>query len=281
METAQKIIVYDNSCPMCQAYTQGFVKWGVLDAQNRIAFRDLDPQQAGRYLDLQRSRHEIPLLDLAGGPTLYGVDAVTYLISLKIPVVGTLMRNGLINRFFSSLYSFVSYNRRVITATAPATGDTECTPDFHWRYRRAFIVFAAIVSGLAGWGFGVSAGYYFPQSFGWIASFTGGFFSFALLLAAVLFGGKTASENKTATERIGQLAVVMLIGALLLLPGLFLDSLMNHRNPVWLITGALLSFFVMGRESIRRYHHLKTIAEPAANRVPAYRYFRSSFCHRS
>ncbi len=255
METARKIIVYDNNCPMCQAYTKGFVKWGVLSAQNRVAFCELNPQQAGRYLDVQRSRHEIPLIDLAGGETLYGVDAMTYLIGRKIPFIGILMRNTMVHGFFKSLYSFISYNRRVITATAPAKGGLDCTPDFHLRHRLAFIAFAVAVSSWVLWGFGISAGYYFAQV-SQILPFAGGFAGLALLLAVAFAGNRTVFGNRNGIECAGQLAVVMLIGALLLLPGIFLDVLANHQNPIWLAASALVSLAVMGGEAMRRRKYL-------------------------
>ncbi len=252
METARKIIVYDNNCPMCQAYTKGFVKWGVLSAQNRVAFCELNPQQAGRYLDVQRSRHEIPLIDLAGGETLYGVDAMTYLIGRKIPFIGTLMRNAMVHRFFKNLYSFISYNRRVITATTPANSGLDCTPDFHLKHRLAFIAFALAVSSWVSWGFGISAGYYFAQASGWAM---GGLPGLALL-AAMAAKRKTEPGNRNIVEHAGQLAVVMLTGALLLLPGIFLDTLANHQNPIWLAASALVSLVVMGSECVRRIKYL-------------------------
>lgn len=259
METVRKIIVYDNNCPMCQAYTKGFVKWGVLPAQNRIAFCELNPQQAGRYLDVRRSRHEIPLIDLAGGETLYGVDAMTYLIGRKIPFIGVMMRNAAVHTFFKNLYSFISYNRRVITATAPATSGLDCTPDFHLKHRLAFIAFTVVVSSLVLWRFGISAGYYFPQA-SQMLPFAGGLPGLALLLAVAFAGNRNVFGNRNSIERAGQLAVVMLIGALLLLPGIFLDTLANHQNPIWLAASALVSLAVMGSECVRRRRYLQVKA---------------------
>jgi predicted DCC family thiol-disulfide oxidoreductase YuxK len=55
-----KVIIYDNNCPMCSLYTKGFVEWGLLEKQNRISFTDLHTTTLSCELDLNRARHEIP-----------------------------------------------------------------------------------------------------------------------------------------------------------------------------------------------------------------------------
>jgi len=38
METTDKILVYDDACPLCVAYTGAFVKTGLLTAEGRKSF---------------------------------------------------------------------------------------------------------------------------------------------------------------------------------------------------------------------------------------------------
>ena len=61
-----KVIVFDDSCPMCRLYTYGFVAWGFLRDENRVGFANLDPRILAQ-LDLKRARHEIPLFDRRSG----------------------------------------------------------------------------------------------------------------------------------------------------------------------------------------------------------------------
>ena len=57
-----KVIIYDDSCPMCKLYTYWFVAWGFLAPENRIGFATA-PANIISHVDLDRGRHEIPLFD--------------------------------------------------------------------------------------------------------------------------------------------------------------------------------------------------------------------------
>ncbi len=252
MKSAPKAIIYDGSCPMCQAYTKGFVKWGVLADEHRIAFSELQPDQARRYLDVNRSRHEIPLVDLGGGETLYGVEALVYLLSQRIPFIEKAMQNPLVFNLIKKLYSFISYNRRVITATSSANQDIDCAPDFRLSHRLHFIIFSALTSSLVAWRFGVSVGYYFSSLVGkaiGISYLTGCCILF-LAVACVL-------KSQKRMEYMGQLAMLLLIGTLALLPGLALTTL-THQ-PVWLLGSAVVSLVLLYTESVRRVRYIQTL----------------------
>ena len=82
-----------------------------------------------------------------------------------------------------------------------------------------------------------------------------------MLLAVAFAGNRTVFGNRNSIERAGQLAVVMLIGALLLLPGIFLDTLAAHQNPIWLAASALVGVCVMGCEAVRRRNYLTLNAQ--------------------
>ncbi len=250
MKPVSKAIIYDSSCPMCQAYTKGFVKWGLLADKHRIPFCELQPEQANRYMDLQRSRHEIPLVDLGGGETLYGVDALTYLLSQPFPLVGKLMRIPVLSKTIRNLYNFISYNRRVITATSSENTGIDCAPDFRMGYRMAFIVFAILMSSWITWGFGQTVGYYFPAIQGVQMLLICGTGWFVQILAAILL-----LKGQLRIEYIGQLAVLMLMGTLVLLPGMLVSALI-HSSPLWALGSVAISSLLMHTEHLRRLRYL-------------------------
>lgn len=252
MPTADnKAILYDDHCPMCALYTRGFVKWGVLNEQNRVAFteagRVLDPEARATQLDALRARHEIPLIDLAGGPTLYGIDAMVYLLRQRIPLIGRIMRLKPVYAFFRFLYALVSYNRRIMVPSRPQTATFDCTPRFHRGYRLAFIGYAIVLASLLTLLFGRSVGGYWPLAgvggkmllicgTGWLVQ----------MLLALLF------MKEKAIDYLGHLAVLMIIGTLVLLPGVGLGGLTDYQFPMIPLLSVAFSSTLMTWQHVRR-----------------------------
>jgi len=88
---ADKVILYDDSCPMCSLYTQAFVRLRMLEPDNRIGLAAADRRYLSS-LDLIRARHEIPLLDRRTGEVIYGIDVLFLIISHRFPMLRPLFR---------------------------------------------------------------------------------------------------------------------------------------------------------------------------------------------
>lgn len=141
----RKAIIYDSSCPMCRWYTDEFVKAKLLDQHNRIAFAELENKGLVDKIDLDRSRDEIPLVDLDGGETRYGIDSLVYLLAPRFPFIPRFLAIRPINWFFRHLYKFVSYNRRVMAPGRKVEQQYDCTPHFDWKYRWYYVLFSLSV----------------------------------------------------------------------------------------------------------------------------------------
>jgi predicted DCC family thiol-disulfide oxidoreductase YuxK len=146
--TSDKIIIYDDSCPLCCWYTDAFVSTGLLKKENRLSFSQLPDESLIKQLDIEKSKDEIPLLDSAGGPTIYGIDSLLEILGSRWPWMKTVAHIGPINWFLKRLYKLVSYNRRVIVATpsTPSTG-FDCTPHFNLFYRCLYLTLALVIGG--------------------------------------------------------------------------------------------------------------------------------------
>ena len=59
METS-RVLLYDDYCPLCSWYSGLFVKFGLLDAENRIPFSKADIEIL-TSIDVEKGRDEIPL----------------------------------------------------------------------------------------------------------------------------------------------------------------------------------------------------------------------------
>lgn len=144
-----KVIIYDDVCPLCNAYTGAFVKMGWLD--RRAGFAQATPEML-QHLDLDRARHEIPLLDTQTGETLYGLDALFLILGARYPVLRPLFARRFFRAALREFYQIITYNRRIIAGSrAPGQG-FDCAPDVNFFYRRLYIGLALAVAFGLGWG---------------------------------------------------------------------------------------------------------------------------------
>lgn len=135
-----KVIVYDDVCPLCKAYTGGFVRLGWLE--KRVGFAAASPALLQK-LDLDRARHEIPLHDLRTGETLYGLDALFLILGERFPALRPLFRFRPFRAALYFGYQIITYNRRVIAGSRPAAAGFDCAPDVNRFYRWLYIGLAA------------------------------------------------------------------------------------------------------------------------------------------
>lgn len=152
----RKLIIYDESCPMCKLYTKGMVAADTSGCLTRLGNSQLTQETINR-IDQQRARHEIPLVDLDGGETLYGVDTWIHAFGQQSEQLKKLLSLSWIKSGLQTLYAFISYNRRIIITSAPGRWNLlDLQPDFRLSYRLAFIL---TVFGLVG---GLAAIVHFP-----------------------------------------------------------------------------------------------------------------------
>ncbi|WP_461135755.1 thiol-disulfide oxidoreductase DCC family protein [Spirosoma lituiforme] len=146
----KKLIIYDASCPMCRLYTKGMVAADPSGCLMRLSSSQLTPENISR-IDQQRARHEIPLVDLDGGETLYGVDTWIYAFGKQNKRIERVLSLSWIKVCLQTLYAFISYNRRIIITSAPGRWNLlDLQPDFRLAYRFAFILaIFGLVGGLA------------------------------------------------------------------------------------------------------------------------------------
>ncbi|WP_020538251.1 DCC1-like thiol-disulfide oxidoreductase family protein [Lewinella cohaerens] len=150
----QKTILYDDNCPLCCWYTDAFVQTGLLTPEGRQSFTNTSLEDLENRLDLARSKDEIPLLDDHGGPTLYGIDSLLFLLGQRWAWMPKIARFAPINWFLRRLYKLISYNRRVIVAKETPAGAFDCSPQFNYFYRYVYILLTLLVgaSGLLAYG---------------------------------------------------------------------------------------------------------------------------------
>ncbi|MFT3908912.1 MAG: DCC1-like thiol-disulfide oxidoreductase family protein [Ferruginibacter sp.] len=243
-----KIIIYDDSCPLCAVYTKGFVSAGMIKKENRKNFTSIDPALLS-MLDTKRCQNEIPVIDNDTNQVFYGIDAITEILQTKIPFVKKIVQLPFVKWPLTKLYKLVSYNRRVIVAGKAAPGNFDCTPDFNYRYRLVFMsIFLVFNTAIL---FPIHH-YILENSFSSISVkqlMLAHFLLVALNMTIACF-----LNRKTAFEYLGQVNMLALTTILVTLPLMFLNKfhLIQHAaiNNFYLF---MLSFFVF-REYKRRMH---------------------------
>jgi len=157
MQTLEnKVIVYDDACPMCQAYTAGFVKAGWL--KERRGFANVSPELLAK-IDFDRARHEIPLLDTKTGEVTYGLNALFLIIGERMPIFKPLFRSRWFRPMLYPLYQIITYNRRIIAGSGAPKIGCDCAPDVNLFYRWLYISIAVLGGALLSFPFWVSGGF--------------------------------------------------------------------------------------------------------------------------
>ena len=77
-------ILYDEVCPMCNAYTSAFVKTGMLDKDGREPYQNMSCNYASK-VDTLRAVNEIALVNKETGEVEYGIRSLFIILGNSFP----------------------------------------------------------------------------------------------------------------------------------------------------------------------------------------------------
>jgi predicted DCC family thiol-disulfide oxidoreductase YuxK len=142
-----KILIYDDACPLCEWYSNAFIKMGWMQASSRKPFSQID-EALQQSVDLERACNEIPLIDTQTKTVVYGIDAMVEILNSKLPFVKPIASISPVNWFLRKLYKLISYNRKGIVAKVPKGMGFSCTPSYSFSYKKIFITFCFTIASL-------------------------------------------------------------------------------------------------------------------------------------
>jgi hypothetical protein len=207
-------LLYDEDCPLCRVYTSGFIKAGMLDENGKKPYCQLSDEEQN-FIDVKRASNEIALVDNQNKTVIYGIDSLLKVIGFSFPWMEKIGNLKPIKYFLKKLYSFISYNRKVIIPSKIKKEiKLQCVPDFNFKYRILYILFAVITSSFLINKFNIS--FIFSKTI---------IFTAVLLLIQSILLFKFSKEIKLIY--LGNFATSILFGSLLLLPIIILKSLLN------------------------------------------------------
>lgn len=242
-------LLYDEDCPLCSLYTTGFVKSGMLDENGRKSYCQLSDEEQS-FVDLKRAPNEIALINNKTKTVTYGVDSLIKVIGFSFPIIEKIATIKPIHFILKKMYSFVSYNRKVIIpGTVKEENKLECTPDFNYKYRFLFIGFALTVTSFVLFGYSNLIPI-LPKS-----NITREIIlAFGQIVFQSLFLLKF--DRKTIINYAGNLMTVSLMGSLILIPIVILNQFINL--PQTIILGWFgITVLIMCVEHFRRVKVLK------------------------
>lgn len=139
------LLIYDDRCPLCVWYSRKFTELNLLKYEERLAWSSPLGQHWLNRIDADKARHEIPLIDQATGNATFGIDALLEILGRRWPWIKKVGRLGPINWMLRQMYSFVSYNRKVISGASSCKMGS-CSPDEHLGWRGAYILLCFMLS---------------------------------------------------------------------------------------------------------------------------------------
>ncbi|MFK7832974.1 MAG: DCC1-like thiol-disulfide oxidoreductase family protein [Winogradskyella sp.] len=246
MKTLQnQTLLYDNDCPLCNVYTSAFIKAKILDQNGRKAYSDLDRNDQ-QFVDLKRATNEIALMNTKNKTVIYGIDSMLKVIGHAVPWIGFVGNLKPIKFGLKKLYSFISYNRKVIIPSKEYKTETlQCVPDFSYKYRTLYILFATLVTSIVLFKFSKTISV-IPESN----------FLRECLIAMGQIGFQTVCISKLNIQKkvnyMGHLMTISLMGSLILIPALVMHSLINLPDL------ALLGWFGI-TVTMMLYEHIRRI----------------------
>ena len=242
-------LLYDEDCPLCQVYTSGFIKTGMLDQNGRQAYNSISDQDQS-FIDIARASNEIALVDTKNKTVIYGIDSLLKVIGYRFPIIEKIGTFKPINTFLRKLYSFISYNRKVIIPSPENKSDTlQCLPSFNVKYRLFYILFSTIVT--------MFTLFYFSKNISTLphgSLMREGF----ITIGQLVFQGLLiyTLDKKTILNYFGNLMTISLMGSLMLLPLLIINWMFQISETIFLI-GFGITVLMMFLEHFRRVKLLK------------------------
>lgn len=213
-------IIYDDECPLCDLYTGGFVKSGMLDKDGRTPFSCMDMNVESK-IDRKRARNEIALVDQETGRVLYGTESLMAIIGNSYPFLKGLFRFRPFVWLINKLYSFISYNRKVIIPGTVFEEKNSCVPDFNRTYRWAYIIFGCVITSLILNAYSTLFISILPKS-----TLTR---ELAICGGQIIFQGAVVSllRKDRVLHYLGNMMTVSLMGGLLLIPVLLINKIIK------------------------------------------------------
>lgn len=155
METTHLFLLYDENCPFCAWYTKKFITCGFISENTRLPYSEgiADHRLS---VDPELAKNKIALVNTSTNETFYGIDSLLQIFSHKLPVIKTIGKFPPVHFLLENLYSFISYNRKVIAPVTSCSVTGKCNPALSNFWRIFYIALVGVIVHF-------TVGYYFEH----------------------------------------------------------------------------------------------------------------------
>ncbi|WP_431293663.1 DUF393 domain-containing protein [Pedobacter sp. P26] len=242
------VILFDNECPMCYAYTKAFVKTGMLAQDGREVYQEM-PQNICPLVDQQRAANEIALINTETGEVTYGIQSLFKIIAYAMPFFKPLFLFSPFVYLMRKFYTFISYNRKVIIPVAVKVNSLQ--PTFKLHYRITFLLLTWLITAYILTDYAHLLTGFVPLG--------SRYREYLICGGQLFFQGAIISfyRKEKLWDYLGNMMTISFAGSLLLLPVLALSKYLDIQ-PVFFVLYFLMVAGLMFLEHIRRSKLLKT-----------------------
>lgn len=243
-------LLYDHECPLCNAYTSAFVKTGMLDKEGRQKFSEA-VSNGHVNVDWDKARNEIALVNRKDNSVKYGVKALMAIISHNATCLKPLFDFKPFVAVMQQLYSFISYNRKVIVPGRTFEEKGSCTPDLNYPYRWAYILLAWLITSITL--------VFYSKLLAPLIPPTNFIREFLICGGQIVFQGIIVyfTRKDRCIHYLGNMMTISLAGALLLLPMIFVQQWINSE-----LISLIYFFFVVGLMFLEHMRRVKILELP-------------------
>jgi predicted DCC family thiol-disulfide oxidoreductase YuxK len=236
-------LIFDDQCPLCQTYSKAFVLTGLLDKEGREGFQEMH-EETCTLIDKKRACNEIALVNMETGEVIYGIDSILKIITLRIPILTKLFNFKPIYFLLKKLYSFISFNRKVIMPSKNQN-DT-CTPDFNIKYRTFYLILTWFLTSFILYRYSIHLTEYLPKSsFGREFFICGGQIVFQSIVLM-------SYDKQKIYNYLGNMMSISLAGAILLVIGILMAKIAIIHSAIFFLIYFFSVVFLMFLEHLRR-----------------------------
>jgi hypothetical protein len=139
-------LLVDVDCPMCRLYANAFEAHGIIAPDTCSAYQTTNSELTSK-IDMERAKNEIAFINTNTGTTIYGFDAIRFILLNWLPQLKVALNNSFVDFMGRKLYKFISMNRKVIAPSKiKIDHERHCIPNTNLTYRWIYIVIIALFS---------------------------------------------------------------------------------------------------------------------------------------